>query len=79
MTFSYDKRADVLYVSFATVTPADYYVSENENGDVLKISRSTGQVVGCVIPSFVARSQKGTVPVPGVGDRLEGLAPLLVR
>ena len=76
MTFSYDKRADVLYVSFTATQPTDYFVTENENGDILKISRSTGAVVGCTIPSFVSRSQKGKVPVPGVGDRLEGLVPL---
>lgn len=67
MTFSYDKDADVLYVSFEAAPPGTYIYVENENGDVLKLDRTNGHVVGCTIPFFSARAAKGKVLVPEVG------------
>jgi hypothetical protein len=64
MTLSYDKNADVLYVTFEALPPADYVFVENESGDVLKVSRASQRVVGCTIPYFAKRSRNGKISIP---------------
>jgi uncharacterized protein YuzE len=67
MTLSYDKRADVLYVSFERLTGQPYVYVENENGDVLRLDKKSRRVVGCTIPFFSKRAMKRKVTVPEVG------------
>ena len=67
MTLSYDKHADVLYVTFEAAPPDTYIFIENELGDVLKVDRTTRRVVGCTIPGFLARAKQGKVSVPEIG------------
>jgi len=64
---SYDKDADVLYVTFEDLPPAAYLFVENEAGDVLKIDRNTRRVVGCTIPFFAKRAKRGKIIIPEVG------------
>jgi hypothetical protein len=67
MTLSYDKSADVLYVTFEALPPEAYVFVENESGDVLKVDRVSRHVVGCTIPFFLARAKRGKVDVPEIG------------
>ena len=67
MTLSYDKSADVLYVTFEPAPLGSYIYFENENGDVLRLDRNTKQVVGCTILAFAARCAKGRVTIPEIG------------
>lgn len=66
MTFSYDKEADVLYVTFDHPTESYIYV-ENESGDVLRLDKETKSVVGVTIPFFAKRAAVGPIIVPEVG------------
>jgi hypothetical protein len=67
MTMSYDKNADVLYVTFEPVAPGSYVFVENEAGDVLKLDRATRRVVGCTVLFFAARAKKGRIEIPEIG------------
>ena len=67
MTLSYDKNADVLYITFEALPPNAYIFIENEAGDVLKVDRMSRRVVGCTIPFFAARSKRGKIEVPEIG------------
>lgn len=67
MTFSYDKSADVLYITFEVVPPEKYVYTENEHGDLLKLDRVSHRVVGCTIPFFIARARKGKIEIPEIG------------
>jgi uncharacterized protein YuzE len=67
MTISYDKRGDVLYITFEPLAPSAYIVVENENGDILKIDNQSKRVVGVAIPSFKKRYEKGNIQVPEIG------------
>lgn len=67
MTFSYDGKSDVLYVTFEALPPRAYAYVENENGDVLKIDRVSRRVVGCTIPFFQERAKSGSVVIPEIG------------
>ena len=68
MTLSYDKLADVLYITFEAISPNDYIFVENQDGDVLKVDRASNRVVGITILSFAARTKKGgKIIVPEVG------------
>jgi uncharacterized protein YuzE len=64
---SYDKAADVLYVTFEALPPTAYLVVENQSGDVLKIDRKTHRVVGCTIPFFAKRARRGKIIIPEIG------------
>jgi uncharacterized protein YuzE len=68
MTMSYDRAADVLYVTFEKSASGSYIYVENENGDVLRMDRDTKRVVGCTIPCFLRRASISKVTVPEVGD-----------
>jgi uncharacterized protein YuzE len=69
MRFKYDRSADVMYVSVLDRTPQECFFSENDNGDVLKIDKTTNQVVGVTIISFLSRIQRGfSVDVPEIGE-----------
>jgi uncharacterized protein YuzE len=67
MTLSYDKAADVLYVTFEHVQAGSYVYTENQNGDILKLDRESGRVIGVTLPFFSKRSKSGKVVVPEVG------------
>ncbi len=67
MTLSYDKRADVLYVTFEVATPESYAYVENESGIVLKVDRSSKRIVGCTIPFFASRAASGKIVIPEIG------------
>ena len=67
MTLSYDKEADVLYVTFESLPARDVLYVENESGDVLRLDKTSKRVVGCTILAFSRRAAKGKVIVPEVG------------
>jgi len=67
MTFSYDKDADVLYVTFELVPADTYEYVENESGDILKVDRANRRIVGCTIPFFAKRVKRGKLVVPEIG------------
>lgn len=67
MTLSYDKSADVLYITFEQVPAGSYIYTENENGDILRLDRESGKVVGVTLPFFAKRSKAGKITVPEVG------------
>lgn len=67
MIMSYDKNADVMYVTFEALPPDAYLFVENETGDILKIDRSTRHVVGCTIPFFLRRAKRGKIIIPEIG------------
>jgi hypothetical protein len=67
VTLSYDKDADVLYVTFEQLPAHKVLYIENENGDILRLDRESKRVVGCTIPAFSIRCSKGRVVVPEVG------------
>ena len=68
MTLSYDKRADVLYVSFEQAPAESYIYVENENGDILRLDRESKRVVGITLPFFSKRAKAGKIVVPEVGS-----------
>ena len=67
MTLSYDKLADVLYVTFETLPSDAYIYVENEAGDVLRLDRISKRVVGCTILAFAERAAQGKVMIPEIG------------
>jgi uncharacterized protein YuzE len=68
MTLSYDKHADVLYVTFECAPDQPYIYVENANGDVLRIDKETNRVVGVTIPFFLKRAARGRIEVPEIGS-----------
>lgn len=67
MKLSYDNDADVLYVTFESVTGDVSYV-ENTHGDVLRLDAATGKIIGCTIPFFLYRIQRdGEIRIPEIG------------
>jgi len=68
MTLSYDKHADVLYITFEAMPMDAYIFVENEAGDILKLDRKSRRVVGCTVPGFLARAKQGKVSIPEVGS-----------
>lgn len=68
MTFSYDKAADVLYVTFDTVPARSYVYIENATGDILRLDKNSGRVIGVTIPAFAERCARGRVVIPEVGS-----------
>ena len=66
MTLAYDRRADVLYISFETLPPNAYIVVENRAGDVLKLNKKNNSVIVCTIPYFQQRLKKGKLVVPEI-------------
>lgn len=67
MTLSYDKDADVLYVSFERLPGQSYLYVENINGDVLRLDKETRLVVGITIPFFARRSEENPLSIPEIG------------
>jgi uncharacterized protein YuzE len=67
MTFSYDKEADVLYISFRPIVPHSYFYAESMHGDVLRLDRITKEIVGCTILGFSQRSSQGKIDIPEIG------------
>jgi uncharacterized protein YuzE len=67
MTFSYDKPADVMYVTFERLPDQSYVYVENESGDILRLDRTTRRVVGVTIPYFSERLKGNKLEVPEIG------------
>jgi uncharacterized protein YuzE len=59
MRIEYDKAGDVLYLTLEECAPDACIFRENGNGDVLRISRDTGEIVGVTIIAFLLRIEKG--------------------
>ncbi|HEV8416457.1 MAG TPA: hypothetical protein VGQ49_22880 [Bryobacteraceae bacterium] len=68
MTLSYDKLADVLYVTFETLPAGSYIYVENDTGDILRLDRSSKRVVGVTIPAFAQRAARGSIVIPEIGS-----------
>lgn len=67
MTISYDHDADVLYITFRQASDAFYL--ENAQGDVIRMDRSTGEVLSCTVIGFQRRTEEGEqVSIPQVGS-----------
>jgi uncharacterized protein YuzE len=67
MKFSYDDDADVLYIKFADAPGRVTYI-ENENGDILRLNKATGEIVGVTIQLFMRRIKGGeAINIPEVG------------
>ena len=66
MRVDYDKRADVLYITFRAAVGGSRYV-ETGQGQILKIEKSSCEVVGVTIPLFSRRIGKGQIEIPGIG------------
>jgi hypothetical protein len=54
-------------MAFEPSAPQDYIVVENESGDILKLDRKNGRVIGCTVPFFMARLAKGKLEIPEIG------------
>jgi uncharacterized protein YuzE len=67
MTFSYDKAADILYLTFTEAQRGTYIYVENAMGDILRLDRSTKKVIGCTILAFGKRAAKGRIDIPEIG------------
>ena len=64
---SYDKSADVLYITFEPAPAGSCLYAENENGDILRLDRQSGKVIGVTLPFFAERCKRGEIVVPEVG------------
>jgi uncharacterized protein YuzE len=67
MRITYSKAVDMLYLSF---TPPIGKVAtvENKNGDLLRIDKETGKVVGVTIQLFLYRIGTGEkIEIPELG------------
>ena len=67
MTLSYDKEADVLYITFELLPQQSYVYVENESGDILRLNKRDGRVIGCTVPFFSKRAKDGKLDIPEVG------------
>jgi uncharacterized protein YuzE len=67
VTLSYDKEADVLYITFERLPDKAYIYVENESGDILRLNKQGGHVVGCTIPFFCKRVAENRLNVPEIG------------
>jgi uncharacterized protein YuzE len=67
VTFSYDKGADVMYLTFEHVKVHDYIYVENSEGDILRLDRKTKRIIGITLPFFSVRLKKGPLSVPEIG------------
>lgn len=67
MTVSYDADADVLYITFERLPNNAYIYVENESGDILRLNKQDGRVVGCTIPFFRKRAAENKLNVPEIG------------
>jgi hypothetical protein len=67
MTMSYDKLADVLYVTFEALPPGSYSYVENQNGDILRVAREGNRIIGVTIPAFAERCMRGRIEIPEIG------------
>jgi len=65
MTVDYDKSTDVLYITFRPATGGSRYV-ETGRGQILKIEKSTSEIVGVTIPMFSRRAAEGEIQIPEV-------------
>jgi uncharacterized protein YuzE len=64
---SYDKDADVLYITFEPLAKERCIYVENERGDILRLNKETKRVVGCTIMAFSRRASE-TLIIPEIGS-----------
>jgi uncharacterized protein YuzE len=67
MTFDYDKRADVLYVTLRTVASPCRYI-ENEEGVIFRVELESKEIVGVTIPFFSRLMRSGKVSIPEIAS-----------
>lgn len=68
MTLSYDRDADVLYITFERLSNRSCVYVENDSGDILRLDKRDGQIVGCTIPFFLKRAAKGKFEIPEISS-----------
>ena len=67
MTFAYDEDDDILYVTFSKPRGKVRY-AENSNGDVIRYSADTNEIVGVTIMYLALRTDRGeSIEVPEIG------------
>jgi uncharacterized protein YuzE len=73
MRITYSEDADILFLSFSA--PAGKIVSvENENGDILRVDRSSGKIVGVSIQLFMQRIKSGEkIEVPEINFSISNI------
>lgn len=67
MKVDYDKRADVLYITFRSHSGKCKYL-ENGRGQIIRVDALTAEIVGCTIPMFSRRVANGELDIPEIGD-----------
>ncbi|MDI6639056.1 MAG: hypothetical protein QME82_09165 [Bacillota bacterium] len=79
ISYDYDRRFDVLYVSFGA--PRESYCEEPEEGFLIRHNLIDGSFAGVTVIEFMRRCQEGTlpkIPLPvdidfaGIARRLRG-------
>ena len=66
MRISYDKDADVLYITFSRAQERAAYLEIN--GGILRIEEKTKQVIGVTIPFFQEKTEEGKgLELPEIG------------
>lgn len=67
MRITYSKDADILHISFTPPTGKVASV-ENENGDILRIDKETGKIIGVAVQLFMYRIGNGEkIEIPEAG------------
>jgi len=66
MKISYDKIADVLYITFSAPKERAGYIEIK--GGILRIDEDTQQIIGVTIPFFQEKTAtSGNIELPGIG------------
>lgn len=74
MKVLYDQSADVLYISFVDTTRPVTSV-ETEKGDLLRVDKEDGTIVGLTVLFFEERTASGGIDFPQLGALVpEGLS-----
>ena len=67
MKVNYDRRADVLYLTFADSSEECDYV-ETSDGTVLRVGIRSGDIYSCTIMWFTKKMEKQQqIVIPGIG------------
>lgn len=66
MKISYDRIADVLYITFSKPQERAAFAFVEVNGGVLRIDESTREVIGITIPFFQEKADVG-LELPEIG------------
>lgn len=68
MTFNYDARADVLYLTFETPKRGpQFHHIEAMSGDIYRIDEDRHVVVGCTVRDFLKRVHVEEIDLPEIG------------